>query len=344
MNTRHARTTARGAAAAAAVALLACAGYGQEAATRPAQPPTVPGAARPEETGPASALAPGLDANYKIGVGDVLEVRVLGHENMSGVTRVSNAGTIRVPFVEEDIQALCATERELAMVVEDKLRKYLRHPEVHVAVKDFVGNPVYVTGAVGAPQQLKTMRSLRLIEALILTGGINSQKAGSVAFIIHSGNVASCSESAATSGEPTSEMVNLARLRKGDMSEDRVLQAGDIVIVSEADQVFIAGEVLKPNAYQLADGLTLTKLLALAGGPTGIAKTDAVRIVRQEPGKPRAELLVNLKEVQKNKAEDPTLLANDVIEVPSSTGKKIWNGFMQTIGGAAGQLPVRVVP
>lgn len=311
--------------------------------TARAQAPQNP--ASPAQPAVSAAAPSGVgDPNYRIGVGDVLEVRVLGHENMSGTVRVSNAGTIRVPFVDEDVKALCATEREIAETIKAKLKKYLRHPEVFVAVKEFVGNPIFVTGAVGSPQQLRTQRTITLLEALVHAGGLN-QRSGSVAFIFHSGTVTSCDPSAqAAAGEPASEIVSLSRLKRGEIGENRTLRPGDIVIVSEADQVFVAGEVFKPNAYTLVEGLTLTKLMALAGGPTGVAKTDSIRINRQEPGKPREEIVVNLKKIHKNEAEDPALLANDVVEVPGSKTKAIFKGFLNTIGGTVGNLPVRAIP
>jgi hypothetical protein len=53
---------------------------------------------------------------------------------------------------------------------------------------------------------------------------------------------------------------------------------------------------------------------------------------------------VDLKAVQANKTADPLLQANDVIEIPDSSGKKFFRGFVSALGGGASQLPLRVIP
>jgi polysaccharide export outer membrane protein len=289
----------------------------------------------------------GADANYRIGAGDMIDIRVLGEDQMSATSRVSNSGYIQVPFVGEDIRAQCLTERQLSAIVEQRLKKFLKYPEVHVSVKEFNGSPVAIIGAVSSPGRFQMQRQVNLLELLVLAGGVSAQ-AGRVLHVIHSGATDPCDTSEGPAPpvdvETASETLSLSKLMNGDVSANPVMRPGDIVIVPNADVVFIAGEVLKPNAYPLREGLTLGQLLALAGGITNLAKADAVKIVRQEPGKPKQELAVNLKDIQKNKAADPLLAPNDIVEVPSSTGKKVLISFLSTIGGSIGQLPVRVVP
>jgi polysaccharide export outer membrane protein len=284
--------------------------------------------------------------NYRIGPGDELDIRVLGEDKMSSVVKVTEDGFIRFPFVDEDLRAQCLTERELGDLIAGKLKKYLKYPEVFVAVKTYNSTPVAIIGAVSSPGRFQMQRRVRLIELLAFAGGVKND-AGKVLHIIHIGDGTACDAPGAPSdadrGEST-ETVNVSKLMEGDPSADRVMQPGDIVIVPVADLVFVAGEVLKPNAYPLREGMTLTQVLALAGGPSPIAKVDQIRIVRQEPGKPRAEVPIDLKAIQANKATDPLLQANDVIEIPDSSGKKFFRGFVSALGGGAGQLPLRVIP
>jgi polysaccharide biosynthesis/export protein len=284
--------------------------------------------------------------NYRIGPGDIVEIRVLGEEQMgSPATKVSEEGFIRSPFIDEDIRAQCLTERQLSQEISARLKKYLKYPEVYVSVKEYNASPVAIIGAVNQPSRFSMQRKMRLIEMLTYAGGVRDG-AGKVLHIVHvgSGGAACDAETAAGPNDDPTETVNLAKLLEGDLKQDRIMRPGDIVIVPNADMVFIAGEVLKPNAYPLREGMTLTQALALAGGPSAIAKTTAIRIVRQEPGKPKAEINVDLKAVQANKAPDPLLFANDVIEIPDSSGKKFFRNFVSAISGTAAQLPVRAVP
>lgn len=289
-------------------------------------------------------------ANYRIGAGDVLELRVLGEEQMSSPTiRVRADGFIQVPFVDEDIQAQCLTERELGEVIAAKLKKYLKYPEVHVAVKEFNSMPVAIIGAVNQPGRFQMQRRVSLLELLTYAGGVKSDSAGKFLHLIHLEADVVCDLPSSAGGttaadvSPT-ESINLKRLQDGDLSVNRVLRPGDIVIVPTADLIFIAGEVLKPNAYPLREGLTFTQALALAGGPSGVAKTGSIRVVRQDASKGRVEIPIDLKAVQSGKAPDIVLMANDVIEVPSSGGKTFFRNFFGALGGSVGNLPVMAVP
>src|SRR5437588_13064389 len=77
--------------------------------TSPGQPP-------PVATG---------DARYRIGPGDVLEVRVARAPELSrDMVRVDQSGMIRMPMLDVDIPAACLTEPELAQNIAKLYRKY----------------------------------------------------------------------------------------------------------------------------------------------------------------------------------------------------------------------------
>jgi polysaccharide biosynthesis/export protein len=321
-----------------AVAALVCSVVGPARAAQ--------GSGAQAASAPSTQVAPVAEEhlNYRIGPGDVLEIRVLGEDQMSTpAVRVSNEGFIRAPFVDEDLHAECMTERELSALIADKLKKYLKYPEVHVSVKEFNSTPVAIMGAVNTPSRFQMQHRVRLIELLTYAGGPRND-AGKVLNVIHTMPEQTCDVTAAAHTEDATEVVSLSKLMSGDLTQDRLLRPGDIVILPTADLVFVAGEVLKPNAYPLREGLTLTQVVALAGGPTNVAKTSAIRIVRQEPGKPRQEIPIDLKAIQTNKTPDPVLMANDVIEVPDSSGKRFMRGFLGAISGGAASLPTRVIP
>ena len=213
-----------------------------------------------------------------------------------------------------------------------------------MAVKEFNSAPVAIMGAVNTPGRFQMQRKVRLIELLTYAGGLKSDS-GSVLHLVHAGYGEICDLPATTANlTEATETVSLAKLMEGDLSHDRVMQPGDIVIVPSADLVFIAGEVLKPNAYPLRDGMTISQVIAQAGGPSPVAKVDKVRIIRQEAGKPRQEIPVNLKEILSNKAPDIPLFANDMIEVPSSAGKTFFRNFFGALGGNVASFPTRVIP
>jgi polysaccharide export outer membrane protein len=98
-------------------------------------------------------------------------------------------------------------------------------------------------------------------------------------------------------------------------------------------------------AIPLKEPLTVSKAIAIAGGTAPSSKRDKVRILRQLPGSTqKQEIFVDLKAIEKNKAEDVALIANDIVDVPISGTKSILRSLLGTIVPSVAQLPVRVVP
>ena len=74
-------------------------------------------------------------------------------------------------------------------------------------------------------------------------------------------------------------------------------------------------------------------------------KSERVRIVRQLPGNTsKTEIFVDLKAIDKRQAEDVVLQANDIVDVPTSGGKRLLRPLLGAVVPAAAQLPVRVIP
>jgi polysaccharide export outer membrane protein len=129
-----------------------------------------------------SAGNPNDDDSYRVGPGDVLEVRVFGRPELGREQRIGNRGTIRLPFLEE-LQVGCKTEVELAQLIAEKYKKYLRDPQIDVFVKEFNSQPVAVIGSVAKPGRFQLQRRVRLLELLTFSGG-PIQSAGGIVHII----------------------------------------------------------------------------------------------------------------------------------------------------------------
>ena len=84
--------------------------------------------ATPKETPPPvvkSGFSTSLDDHYKIGPGDVLDIRILNRPNLSReAVRVEGNGAIRMPLIDTDIQAACLTESELAKEIAKRYLKF----------------------------------------------------------------------------------------------------------------------------------------------------------------------------------------------------------------------------
>src|SRR5215813_10171064 len=132
------------------------------------------------------------DDHYRIGPGDVLEVRFYNRPQLSGPVRVSMNGTIQLPLIEGEVRAACRTEEELSKDVATLYLKYLKSPYVTVLVKEYSSTPVAVVGAVDKPGRFQLTRRIRLLELLAYAGG-PTDKAGGQIVIAHLGGQSLCS-------------------------------------------------------------------------------------------------------------------------------------------------------
>lgn len=287
------------------------------------------------------------DTRYRIGPGDVLAIIVRKAPELSmEAVRVDQRGMIRIPMIDEAVPAACKTESELATHIATLYLEYKTNPSVEVFVRDFQARPVAVIGAVNAPGQFRLQRQVRLLELLSFAGG-PSEKAGRVIDVIHAGGPNICESNASESETPqTLAVFKLNDTLKGKEGANPFVQAGDVVSLPEADQVFVVGYVYQPRSIPLKDKpITISRAIAMAGGPQREAKTSKIRIVRQTAdGEKKQEIMVDLRAIERQKAEDIALLPNDIVEVPSSAGKVLFNAITGSIAPALSQGAIRVIP
>lgn len=287
------------------------------------------------------------DTRYRIGPGDVLAIIVTKAPELSmEAVRVDQRGMIRIPMIDKAVPAACKTESELATHIATLYLEYKTNPSVEVFVRDFQSRPVSVIGAVHAPGQFRLQRQVRLLELLSFAGG-PSDKAGRVINVIHTGGPNICASNASASDTPQElGVIKLNDTLKGKEGANPFVQPGDIISLPDADQVFVVGYVYQPRSIALKDKpITISRAIAMAGGPQREAKTSRIRIVRQaSDGEQKQEIIVDLRAIQREKAEDIALLPNDIVEVPSSTGKVLFNALTGAIAPVLSQGAVRVIP
>jgi len=285
------------------------------------------------------------DDRYRIGPGDVLDVRIYNRPQLSrdGV-RVEGNGMIRMPLIESDIKAGCLTEGELAKEISTRYAKFYRNLQVDVFIKEYQSQQVAVIGAVNDQSRFRLQRRVRLLELLTYAKG-PSTRAGQTINIVHSSSSLPCKERDENDSASVFTSYKLSDVLKGDPKSNPYLEAGDIVTIPEADQVYVVGNVFMPLTISLREPVTLTRAIAMAGGLKQDTRKDKIRVLRQEPGTTvRKELTVDLYAIEKKRSEDLALLPNDIIDVPTSAGKSFLRGLFQGFVPSVGQLPVRVVP
>lgn len=287
------------------------------------------------------------EERYRIGPGDLLDIRVFNKAQFSrdGV-RVDSRGMIRMPFIESEIKAACRTEAELAAEITRLLLEYVRRPQVDVFIKEYQSQPVAVLGAVRNPSRFQLQRRVRLLELLSFVNG-PSDSAGRTIQVVHVVASSVCEPLGENSADEIAAVdhYKLSETLRGDENSNPYVRAGDIISITEADQVYIIGNVMKPSALALREPITISRAIAMVGGTLADSRRDRVRIVRQTPGSTaKTEIYVDLKAIDKRQAEDVELLANDIVDVPVNSGKHLLKSFIGAVVPNVAQLPVRVIP
>ncbi len=299
-------------------------------------------------TSPASSTGSGAtEDRYRIGPGDVLDIRVFNKPQFSrDSVRVDGRGMIRMPLIQTEIQAACRTEAELAREVTSQYLEYLRNPQVDVFIRDFQSQPVSVLGAVRTPSRFQLQRRVRLLELISHAGGPNDAAGRSIQ-VVHTATPSMCETGAPAESEETTALDNykLDDTLKGEAAANPYVRPGDVISVSEAEQAFIVGNILRPQAISLKERITVSRAVAMSGGTLPDTKSDRVRIVRQPPGSAsRTEIIVDLKAIDKQKAEDIVLQAGDIVDVPTSGAKRLLRSLVGAVIPSVAQLPTRVIP
>jgi polysaccharide export outer membrane protein len=287
------------------------------------------------------------DDRYRIGPGDVLDIRILNRPNLSReAVRVEGSGMIRMPLIDTEIQAACKTEGELAGEIRGRYTKFYRNPQVDVFIKEYHSRQVAIIGAVNEQSRFELQRRIRLLDLLTYAKG-PSAKAGQTINIVHSPPPLVCQKAEPDAAEATTAFASykLSETLQGDPRANPYIESGDIVTLPEANQIYVVGNVFTPVTIPLKEPITLSRAVAMAGGVKQDSKKDKVRIVRQQPGTATSkEMVIDLTAIEKKRAEDIALLPNDIIDVPASGSKSFLRSLLGTVAPSISQLPVRVIP
>lgn len=180
----------------------------------------VSGCVRPDN--PTSLPPPATARIQTLGPGDVLEIRVREHEDLSGKYQVGEDGVIKFPWIGE-VEATGRTQRQIAEDIESRLADgWLRQPQVAVLVAERQNREVSVLGQVKDPGSYPYKERLTLVQAISLAGGMNP--------IAQPRRVKLIRETEA--GRQTFE-VDVTRIIDSKAA-DLMLEPGDIVFVPES--------------------------------------------------------------------------------------------------------------
>lgn len=160
--------------------------------------------------------------DYHIEPGDVLEVVILGEEELSRDLLVMHNGNITFPLIG-DIKVAGLTTTEVADTIAGLLKRYFVQPLVSVILKGPTISTVAVYGEVVRPGTVQYQRGLRVSDYVALAGGPTDRANLNKVKVVRN-----------TESGVKVFTVNLgAILKKGVEKENFELKAGDWVYIGK---------------------------------------------------------------------------------------------------------------
>ncbi len=158
---------------------------------------------------------------YTLGKGDVIEIEVRAQPEFSGKFVIGPDGCIQYRFVG-DIKAEGFTKEEFKKILVEKLKKYIKVPQVSITILEYRSKFVYILGEVSRPGKYP-MRGdkVTLRDAIIAAGLPTSDAALRRVYVIKP-----------DLKKPTYKKVDLYKLLyKGILKDNLTLTPGDLVVV-----------------------------------------------------------------------------------------------------------------
>ncbi len=248
--------------------------------------------------------------------GDTLDVDFLGSLEYDWRGKADDDGFLSaLPHLSTPIFALCRTEDEIGTEISAAYSKIIRNPQVVVRILDRSDRqPAVLFGAVSVPQRFRIERPVQLNELIVMSGGITDKASGEIN-VFRPARV-SCIGHNQNQIESRFIKVRLSDLLSGKTGANLQIKAGDIVTVEEAAPVYVTGGIAAPQPILFRSGMTLSRVIASAGGLNRNADQTKITIYRRRKDSPNLEVIeANLEKIINRAADDVQLQAYDIIEV-----------------------------
>ena len=259
--------------------------------------PTATTAPAPVVKAPVADDSPLTDI-YRVGVGDVLDIRLLNTvANHSTLYSVIDGGLLDFPIAGAPIPVAGLTTREIQGRITAALKRLAvaDQTQVAVGVRQYGSHTVVVTGLVGSPGT-KILRR-EAVPLYVLLAEIQPRLDAARVTIMRAGMAP--------------QTLNL----NDSAALNFIVRPGDVINLTaqQPDFYYIAGNTIGyPGQKAFQPGITLIQAILAAGG---LARDGVVELSREGAEGHLATTKLNLKEIKSGKIQDPKLQPGDRIEV-----------------------------
>jgi polysaccharide export outer membrane protein len=262
---------------------------------------------------------------YRLGIQDVIDIKVYGHNDLDTTQTIGPDGTISV-LPGGTIRAAGQTADELRDAVAKRVASIVQDPILNVSVKDYRSQPLFISdpvvnvviaeinsrrvavlGAVRTPGIIKLRTATTLLDAVSEAGGLSDDADLRQSFVLQDGQTLP---------------VNLERLfKQGDVGQNIDLKPNTSVLIGSTryNAAYVIGEVQHAGKVTWDGTLTLLDAIALAGGLSTKARVSHVLVISGGITDPKLHLVDAAGLLYRGELENNVALARgDIIYVPAS--------------------------
>ena len=223
-------------------------------------------------------MAP-VPADYVIGPGDELRIRVWGQVSITSNLRVDRSGDVFLPQVGP-VHIAGLAFSQLDGHLRSAIGRVYHNFDLTVDMGQIRAIQIYLSGQARRPGVYTVSSLSTLVDALFASGGPSVQ--GSMRHI-----------QLRRAGQVITDFDLYNLLIDGDKSKDVKLESGDVIFIPPVGaQAAVTGSVKHPAIYELIAGESLAGLLANAGGVSTIASGARISIERIDDHRDRRAMEV----------------------------------------------------
>lgn len=208
-------------------------------------------------------------ASYLLGPGDEIILDIYGSSQTSSKMKVAPDGSVTIPN-ERPVYVSGLTMEQAQQKVRKTIGANYHDSEIKLSLGQTRTVLVNVMGEVGTPGTYSLSAFSTVFNALYLAGGVNT--VGTLRDI-----------KVSRQGKVVTTIDVYEFILNGNLPGNIMLQDDDVIIVGAYDRlVNIGGQVKRPMYYEMKPDESLQTLLDFAGGYTGDALRDNIRVERKD--------------------------------------------------------------
>jgi polysaccharide export outer membrane protein len=222
---------------------------------------------------------------YRLGIEDVIEVKVYGHADLDTTQTIGPDGSISI-LPGGSVQAAGRTVDELGDEISRRVSTLVQNPILNVSVKEYKSQPLFISdplvnvavqevnsrrisilGAVKTPGIVKLRAATTLMDAISQAGGLSDDADLRESIVLQGGQVLP---------------ISLERLfKQGDLRQNIYLRPNSSIYIASTrfNSAYVIGEVRSAGRVTWDGQLSLMDAIGLAGGFNPKAKLDHVLVI-----------------------------------------------------------------